>query len=210
MWCVILVKKIMLRAELKQYGCNDELNFFQRINLYFFKLKIKNIKLGSDKWHILQEYLSNLPDVGFFAYKRSLFYMKTMNCDDKFYAAKGVIIYYPQNIKIGTYTRFNRNVFITAKDKIIIGNNVIIGPNVVINSGNHNYKSINVPIRFQGHTKKKIIIEDDVWIGANAVILAGVIIGTGSIIGAGAIVTHDVKPFSVVGGDPAKIIKYRT
>ena len=114
MWCVILVKKIMLRAELKQYGCNDELNFFQRINLYFFKLKIKNIKLGSDKWHILQEYLSNLPDVGFFAYKRSLFYMKTMNCDDKFYAAKGVIIYYPQNIKIGTYTRFNRNVFITA------------------------------------------------------------------------------------------------
>jgi maltose O-acetyltransferase len=56
---------------------------------------------------------------------------------------------------------------------------------------------------------KKVIIEDDVWIGRNAIIMPGIRIGKGSIIGAGSVVTKDVEPFSVVGGVPAKLIKKR-
>ena len=60
-----------------------------------------------------------------------------------------------------------------------------------------------------GHEKKKVVIGDDVWIGANAVILPGVTIGEGSVIAAGSIVNKDVEPFSIVGGVPAKVIKMR-
>ena len=58
-------------------------------------------------------------------------------------------------------------------------------------------------------SKGPIIIEDDVWIGMNAIILSGVHIGQGAVISAGAVVTKDVEPYSIVGGNPAKLIKYR-
>jgi serine acetyltransferase len=58
-------------------------------------------------------------------------------------------------------------------------------------------------------SKGDIIIKDDVWIGANAIILSGVTIGQGALIGAGAVVTKDVPPYAIVGGNPAKVIKYR-
>jgi acetyltransferase-like isoleucine patch superfamily enzyme len=89
---------------------------------------------------------------------------------------------------------------------IEIGNDVIIGPGVSLFSENHNYKDINTPIRLQGETRKKIVIEDDVWIGANAIILAGVYIGKHSVVGAGSVVTKDVPANSVVVGSPAKLV----
>ena len=105
--------------------------------------------------------------------------------------------------------KINRGVFITAPDKIIIGNDVLIGPYTVINSGNHNYSNPDISIREQGHIFKPIVIEDDVWIGANSSILAGVTIGKGAVVGAGAVVTKNVNPYTVVGGVPATFIKER-
>lgn len=201
--------EIIVRSELKNNDCSNKISFIQTLLIFLFKNRIKSLELGSDKWHIVQDRVSALPDVGYYAYKRSLFYMNTMSCGDKFYAATGVSIYYPQNVKIGFSARMNRNVFITARERIIIGNYVMIGPNVVINSGNHNFTSVDRPMRLQGHSSKQIIIEDDVWIGANAVILPGVTLGKGCIIGAGAVVTHNVSPYSIVGGVPAKLIKNR-
>lgn len=90
---------------------------------------------------------------------------------------------------------------------IVIGNNIIIAQHVVMSGLNHGYEDINTPIRLQPCTTSKIIIEDDCWIGANAVITAGVTIGKHSIVAAGSVVTKSVPPYSIVGGNPAKILK---
>ena len=92
---------------------------------------------------------------------------------------------------------------------IIIGNDVLIGPNVVFRSSNHNWNLKEVPIRQQGNKIGDIIIENDVWIGANCVILPNVRIGEGAVIAAGSIVNKNIKPFSLYGGVPAKFIKKR-
>jgi acetyltransferase-like isoleucine patch superfamily enzyme len=88
-----------------------------------------------------------------------------------------------------------------------IGNNIILAQHVVISGLNHGYEDIQVPIRLQPCTTSKVVIEDDSWIGANAVITAGVRIGKHSIVAAGSVVTKDVPPYSIVAGNPAKIIK---
>ena len=95
------------------------------------------------------------------------------------------------------------------KGRIFIGNNVLIGPNVVLRSNNHTFKSTKIPIISQGMTEGEIIIGNDVWIGSNAVILPNCNIGDGAIIGAGAVVTSNIEPYTVVGGIPAKFIKKR-
>lgn len=88
-----------------------------------------------------------------------------------------------------------------------IGNNVNIAQNVTISGLNHNFQDINKTISSQGVSTSQIVIEDNVWIGANCVILAGTKIGNHCIIAAGSIVTHSVPSFCVAAGCPAKIIK---
>jgi galactoside O-acetyltransferase len=114
-------------------------------------------------------------------------------------------------MRIGNRLSANTNVLIDASDKgeIIIGNDVIIGPNVVIRASNHVYDRVDIPIREQGHSGGKIVIEDDVWIAANAVVLPDVVIGKGAVVAAGAVVTSDVPPYQIVGGVPAKKIANR-
>lgn len=114
-------------------------------------------------------------------------------------------------IKIGNNVSFNFNVMINAdaKGEIILEDNVMIGPNVVLRSSGHKYEDLHVPIRQQGHVKGIIIIREGVWIGANAVILPNVVIGKGAIVGAGAVVTKDVGDFDIAGGVPAKKIGSR-
>jgi len=90
---------------------------------------------------------------------------------------------------------------------VSIGNNVILAQNIVMSGLNHNYTNVNIPIYQQGETVATIIIEDDCWIGANAVITAGVTIGKHCVIAGGAVVTKSVPPYSVAAGNPAKIIR---
>ncbi|MCA9936785.1 MAG: hypothetical protein KC415_22775 [Anaerolineales bacterium] len=73
----------------------------------------------------------------------------------------------------------------------------------------HGFADVQRPISEQGYTNAPIVIEDDVWIGFQAVILPGVTVGKGSIIGAGAVVTKDVPPYSIMGGVPARLIRQR-
>ena len=90
---------------------------------------------------------------------------------------------------------------------IQIGNNVIFAQNIVSSGLNHGYEDINIPICKQPTTTSRITVEDDCWIGANAVITAGVTIGKHSVIAAGAIVTKNIPPFSIAVGNPARVIK---
>ena len=91
-----------------------------------------------------------------------------------------------------------------------IGDNVMMGPDVRILTNNHRTERTDIPMCQQGSLpKQKVTIGNDVWIGTRVVILPGVHIGNGSIIAAGAVVSKDVPKYAVVGGVPAKVIKYR-
>lgn len=105
------------------------------------------------------------------------------------------------NVRFG----YGCNVFGETK----MGNNIMVAPNCLIGGG-HGIKLGQGPMIFQDCGEmKSVVIEDDVWIGGNSVILAGVTIKTGAVIAAGSVVTKDVPSNAIVGGNPAKIIKYR-
>lgn len=110
-------------------------------------------------------------------------------------------------IYIGENCTINRNTLIIGNVKI--NKNVLIAPNVVIVGSNHNFERIDIPIKSQGVSSRGIVIEEDVWIGANVTVTDGVKIGKGSIIAAGSVVTKTVESYSIVGGVPAKKIKSR-
>lgn len=100
----------------------------------------------------------------------------------------------------------------TAEDRegeVRIGNDVRIASHVMIIGANHRFDDVDKPIAKQGIVRKSVVIEDDVWIAGRVNILAGVTVGRGSVVAAGAVVTHDVPPYSVVAGVPAKVIKQR-
>jgi len=113
-----------------------------------------------------------------------------------------------KNIEIDNYSGIGINCVVP--DNIKIGKYVMMGPDVIFISQNHEFGDISKPMIFQGHKEKLIhIIEDDVWIGTKVIVLPGITIGKGAIIGAGAVVTKDVPSYAIVAGNPAKVIKYR-
>lgn len=112
-------------------------------------------------------------------------------------------------ISIGKNCSINSFCHISGKGDIEIGNNVLIATQCVIISSNHNFERTDIPIKQQGNTPEKIVIEDDVWLGAGVKILAGVRVGKGCVVGAGSVVTKDLPPFSVAVGVPARIIRER-
>ncbi len=109
---------------------------------------------------------------------------------------------YGFNISIGSNCYFNFNLTILDTYKVTIGSNVFIGPNVVISPVTHP-KNPKTRLCLTG---KQIVIEDDVWIGAGAIILPGVTLKKGSIIGAGSVVNKDTYEFEIVAGVPARQI----
>ena len=92
---------------------------------------------------------------------------------------------------------------------IEIGDNVIMGPRINLLAENHGFDRTDVPIKEQGVRRSFIKIEDDCWIGLNAVILQGVTLGHGCIVGAGAVVTKSVPPWSIAVGVPARVVGRR-
>ena len=92
---------------------------------------------------------------------------------------------------------------------LVIGDDVMMAPRVTIVTQNHEVSDLSKPMRLQTAPKKQVVIGNDVWIGTNAVIMPGITVGDHVIIGAGAVVTKDVPDYAVVGGIPARIIKFR-
>lgn len=141
--------------------------------------------------------------------KKSMF----ARCGKKVYIGRGCSFIY-KNVFLGNNISIGQNAtFICGVAKIYINDNVMFGPHVFVIAGSHRVDVVG-EFMIDVHEKlpendKDIIIENDVWVGANVIILKGVTVGRGSIIAAGSIVTKDVEPYSIYAGIPAKKIKSR-
>ncbi len=111
---------------------------------------------------------------------------------------------YPWRLKMGEKSSLGDGAWAYCLDHITIGKNCCIGEDVRLLTGSHDVASP----RFDLVTKP-IVIQDNVWVATGAIILPGVTIGEGAVVAAGAVVTKDVEPWTVVGGNPAKFIKKR-
>lgn len=164
------------------------------------------LRAGSPAWHRMQARLSTKssvePDMSF----RVAFYEQTMRLQGsgrRIYP--GVNINYPKNVYLGERIVLNRGVLIDAPAEVRIEREALIGPYVVINSGDHKFSDVSMPIRGQGHNVAPIIIGAEAWLGAHVIVLRGVTIGRGAVIGAGAVVTGSVPDFAIATGIPARI-----
>jgi maltose O-acetyltransferase len=130
-------------------------------------------------------------------------------------AGKSLLIYpnvyiiFSHRMTVGRRVAINVGTYIDAGGELEMGDYVMIGPHCVISSREHSIEPTGVPMCFQPVRYGKIVIGSDVWIGANVSIRGGVRIGDGSVIAAGAVVVGDVPPNAIVGGVPAKLLRYR-
>jgi acetyltransferase-like isoleucine patch superfamily enzyme len=108
-------------------------------------------------------------------------------------------------VHIGDRTRIGLGCVLIGP--VTVGNDIMFAQHIVASGLNHGYQDISLPISRQAVETKEIIIEDEVWIGANSVITAGVTIGKHSVVAGGSVVTKSVPPYSVVGGNPAKVLR---
>ena len=158
----------------------------------------------------LQEAMSLLPSFGVVGRMRAAYYARVLNaCGPNFDVSQHVILKFPQRLSVGANVFINRGTFIAARADISIGDNTLIGPYVIINSGDHLYGDSALRIRDQGHNLQPIVIHEDVWIGAHAVILKGTVLGQGCVVAAGAVVTKDVPAHTMVAGVPARSVNQR-
>lgn len=119
---------------------------------------------------------------------------------------KGAV--FSSKVELGDNSGIGINASITGS--VHIGDNVMMGPCCTFYSYNHAFDRLDIPMCRQGFSEEKtIVIGNDVWIGGHVIFLPGVHVGNGAIVGAGAIVTKDVPEYAIVGGNPAKVIKYR-
>lgn len=121
----------------------------------------------------------------------------------------GVIRELGEGLKIGNNVGIAQNAFIQVRGFVEIGSNVMFGPGVSIFSENHTFRELDKLLIEQPTDRKGVKIENNVWVGANVIILDGVKIGNGAVIAAGSVVTKDVPPFTIVAGVPARVIKFR-
>lgn len=159
----------------------------------------------------MQELLSLLPTAPRFQRIRQRYYGRALRqCGENLQMLQHAILRFPGQISVGDNVFINRGAVITARDRISIGSNTLIGHYAVIISGQHGYRDRGTLINQQGRESAPIVIEEDVWVGAHAVILKGVVLGRGCVVAAGSVVTRSVEPYTVVAGTPARQIAERT
>jgi acetyltransferase-like isoleucine patch superfamily enzyme len=122
----------------------------------------------------------------------------------------GVWIAPGRNLSVGDDVDFALGVLVTTSGGVTIGDRALIGYRAQIISANHHIPEGRGRIFGSGHDRAQVTIGDDVWVGANSIILPGITIGDGAVVAASSVVSKDVAPYTIVGGVPAKMIKVRT
>ena len=140
----------------------------------------------------------------------------------RYYICKRIFEYTGKNVNIERGARFGAGTKIRIVDNSglginclihngsIIGKDVMMGPNCYIHERNHSFKRTDIPMRKQGYNESQpVVIEDDVWIGRDVTIMVGRHISKGSIIAANCVLTKDFPSYSIIGGNPSRLIKSR-
>jgi acetyltransferase-like isoleucine patch superfamily enzyme len=140
-----------------------------------------------------------------------VFHPENITIGENVYIGHNTILkgYYKGEMVIGDHTWIGQGCFFHSAGNIVIGEAVGIGPMVKIITSVHREENPTAPVLFQDLVFKEVIIEDGCDIGIGAVIIPGVRIGEGAIIAAGAVVTHDISPYCIAAGVPAKILRKR-
>lgn len=156
--------------------------------------------------------LDRLVDKLFDAYRRT----KAMRFSDQFggkmvFQGEGAVLIAGDvsEFSIDPTSHLKSHTFIEASGGVIIGRYFHTGRGLTIYSSNHKYDGADAIPYGHEYIRKPVVIQDFVWCGANVTIVPGVTIGEGAIVGAGSVVTKDVPVGAIVGGNPAKVIKYR-
>lgn len=137
-------------------------------------------------------------------------------CGQKVHIGRRFSVYGAKNVTFGNDVSLGeQNLLMCTRAKIIIGDHVMTGPKVTMITGGHRIDDTDRVMTSFGNDEKlpendrDIVLKGDNWIGANATILKGVTIGTGVVVASGAVVTHDVPDYAIVGGVPARVIRFR-
>jgi acetyltransferase-like isoleucine patch superfamily enzyme len=136
------------------------------------------------------------------------------SCGPQVLIDPSVVVVAPGNVRIGAHVLVGPGVWISAiHTSVTIGDHVMMASQVALIAGDHNTSVVG---RFMDEVDEKrpeddqpIVIEDEVWLGMRAIVMKGVTVGRGSVVSAGSVVTHDVAPYSVVAGVPARLIRAR-
>ncbi len=180
-----------------------------RTAIKLLRVLVRDLKSRSRRRDFCVWILRNIPgDVGLEL--RRMYLTKQFRACGYLYCDEGARFRNIHKIALGDNVGIGENSFLQGAGGITIGDYVMLGPGVHIWSANHVYADPSIPVRLQGYQFQEVVIEDDVWVGANVFIMPGARIGKGCVISAGSVVGAKViPPYSILAGNPARVIGTR-
>jgi maltose O-acetyltransferase len=164
------------------------------------------------RWLITSGYndvLRHLPDIVGATLRRRWVERFAGSCGDDCFVGQGVTLIGIDGLTIGHGVAIPRGVTLDGRGRLTLGDHVLIGFDTTILTHTHRSDRLDVPVQHQGMYDAPVTIGNMAWLGTRTIVLPGVTIGDGAIIGAGSVVTHDVPPYAIVGGVPARFIRQR-
>jgi len=175
----------------------------------FFSSLFAPLRVESEVWFWVRECVTFAPGAIGVSARRAFYRRSFRRSGDDIVIMAGAYIEHPQNVEVGDRCTFGRNCWIGAHAPLKLGNDVGVGPSVIIHTANHRFDDRNVPILQQGHDEKPVEIEDDVWLAAGARVMPGTRIGRGAVIAAGSVISGPIEPYAIMVGFPARRIGVR-